>query len=75
LDPQNIAEEGKRRKEIHGQKRGGKGNGSGDHFLRRESMCSSLVRKRIEKQVCSGCKNLMATVLDQTYKQGYREDE
>jgi hypothetical protein len=35
---------------------------SGDHFLKRESMCNSLVLKRTEKQICSGYKNLLGNI-------------
>jgi hypothetical protein len=68
-------EEGKKRKENHGQKRGCKRNGSGDHFLKRESMCNSLVLKRTEKKFVSGYKNCWATFSNQADKQGCREDE
>jgi hypothetical protein len=49
LHPQNIVEEGKKRGEIHGQRKRMEEDGYSDHFLWRESMCSSLVLKRTKK--------------------------
>jgi hypothetical protein len=46
-----LRKERKERK-FMGKERGCKKNGSGDHFLKRESMCNSLVLKRTEKQIC-----------------------
>jgi hypothetical protein len=41
---------------------GSKRNGFGDHFLKREGLCNSLVLKRTEKQICSGYMNLLGNV-------------
>jgi hypothetical protein len=62
LDPRNLAEEGKKREEICGQKRGGQEYESSDYFLKKESMCSSVVLKRTEKQIVFGYKNLLGNV-------------
>jgi hypothetical protein len=45
-----VRKEGK----FMGRGGGGRVNWFVDHFLRRESMCSSLVMKRTKNRICSG---------------------
>jgi hypothetical protein len=53
-----------------------KRNGSGDHSLKRESMCNSLVLKGTEKQILFlGTRNCWACFSNQADKQSCRNME
>jgi hypothetical protein len=64
LDPRNIIEEGKKRREIVGR-----GDSEG------KSMCNSGVLNRTKKESCFGCNNFLAAFSIQYYKRDYRGDK
>jgi hypothetical protein len=75
MNPQNLVVEGKKQEENHGKKVEETHKWVWGPFLKKKSVCNSLVLKRTEETNCSGYMNCWVVFSNQVDKQGCREIE